>query len=316
MTTPEVASGMTTRLAVILLMWVVFAYFPVNASTLIVQSDASSTYQEVTNTLIKESPSLQFETLSLEQLKEQPESTLAEYPLLITVGTNATAFVLEKATHQSTILSTFIPSQRFEQLNHQYAFKLLKHKMNLTGVFLDQPVKRQLQLAQLIQPELKTLGLTLGPNSIEILPKLKLAANELGIELNYEALSQEDNPIQRIQPIIKESDLFLVIPDRNTFNQTTAKWLLYMSYRNRKPLIAFSQNYVKAGAIAACISSPEDIGRMTAQQLKTISSGVTPPPTYSPFFSVVTNSRAARQIHLAIPTAERLRQQLLEVEKR
>ncbi|SEQ90471.1 ABC transporter substrate binding protein [Amphritea atlantica] len=284
------------------------------ADSLLLLSSDNPAYQSVASTIISQGPTIRMDTSYPEHLTENATAHLAAYQLLITVGSQATEFALQFAQQNSTIVSTFIPSQRFQQLSQKYAVELKQRKISITAIYLDQPLQRQLKLASHIKPELKSLGFTLGPDSLYMLPQLKDAAASMGLTLNYQTLSLEDNPIQRIQPIMESSDLFLVIPDQSTFNKTTAKWLLYMSLRNRVPLLAFSQNYVKAGAIAACITTPEDIGRFTAEQLHLIAGGTLPPPSFSPYFKVITNPRIARQLNLSIQTAEQLQKQIMEAE--
>ena len=47
-------------------------------------------------------------------------------------------------------------------------------------------------------------------------------------------------------------------------NIATAKWILQLSYRYRVPVIAYSMAYLNGGALAAIYSSPENVGRQTA----------------------------------------------------
>ncbi len=280
---------------------------------LLLSSD-NPAYQKVASTIISQGPTIPIETSYPDYFSDNAQTTLAAYPLLIAVGSKATEFAMRFADSNSIIISTFIPSQRFRQLSQQYASALNQRQVSTTAIFLDQPLERQLRLASQIKPELKSLGFTLGPDSEYILPALEQAAAQKKFSLNYQNLTLEDNPIQRIQPIMESSDLFLVIPDQSTLNKTTAKWLLYMSLRNHVPLLAFTENYVKAGAVAACITTPEEIGRFTAEQLHLIVGGTLPPPSFSPYFKVITNPRVARQIGLSIKTAERLQQQIVEEE--
>lgn len=284
------------------------------ADSLLLLSSDNPAYESVASKIISQGPTIRMDTTYTDHLTGNARAHLAAYRLLITVGSLATEFAMQFAQQNSTIVSTFIPRQRFLELSEKYARELKQRKVSTTAIFLDQPLQRQLKLATEIKPELKRLGFTLGPGSQYILPELKEAAAAMKLSLNYQTLTLEDNPIQRIQPIMENSDLFLVIPDQSTLNKTTAKWLLYMSLRNRVPLLAFSENYVKAGAVAACITTPEDIGRYTAEQLHLIVGGFLPPPSFSPYFKVITNPRIARQLNLSIKTAEQLRQQIVEAE--
>ncbi|WP_417228345.1 ABC transporter substrate-binding protein [Amphritea sp.] len=249
-----------------------------------------------------------------DNLTDNTEEHLRSYRLLIAIGSKATEFAMQFAAPDSIILSTFIPSQRYQALSETYAAQLTQKRVRSSAIYLDQPLERQLRLATHIMPGIKKLGFTLGPDSQYLLPQLETAAAKINITLKYQTLTLESNPIQRIQPIMESTDLFMVIPDQSTLNRTTAKWLLYMSLRNKVPLLAFSQNYVKAGAVAACITTPEDIGRYTAEQLHLIVEGTVPPPAHSPYFTIITNPRVAKQLGLPIKTADALQQAIIEDE--
>lgn len=282
------------------------------SDALILLSVDNPTYQNIAATIIQQGPAISIDITALDKLTEHPGSTLSDYRLLIPIGSKASQLAMQYAPPDSTIVSTFIPSQRFRQLTTTYTTALNKRHISTTAIYLDQPLERQLKLARHIIPKLQRLGFTLGPDSQYRLPQLKQAATDMNLTLNYQTLTLESNPIQRIQPIMESSELFLVIPDQSTLNKTTAKWLLYMSLRNKVPLLAFSQNYVKAGAIAACITLPEDIGRYTAEQLHKVVTGTLPPPSHNPYFKVITNPRVARQLGLSIESAETLQQKLVE----
>lgn len=284
------------------------------SDTLLLLSSDSPAYQTVATSIISQGPTIPIDTSYPDNLTDNAATHLATYSLLIAVGTKATEFAMQFAAQDSVILSTFIPSQGFHKLSEEYATALKERGISTTAIYLDQPLERQLKLATQIKPDLKRLGFTLGPDSQYLLPQLESAATNLNLSLNYQTLTLESNPIQSIQPVMEDSDLFLVIPDQSTLNRTTAKWLLYMSLRNQVPLLAFSQNYVKAGAVAACITTPEEIGRYTAEQLHIIIQGTLPLPSHSPYFTIITNPRIARKLGLKIKTADELQQTIVESE--
>lgn len=281
---------------------------------LLLLSSDNPAYQNVAASIISQGPATHMDTSYPDNLENNAEKNLASYQLLIAIGSKATKFAMQFAPQDSIILSTFIPSQRYQILSETYAEQLRQKRIRSTAIYLDQPLERQLRLATLIMPDIKTLGFTLGPDSQYLLPQLEIAASKIGITLKYQTLTLESNPIQRIQPIMESADLFMVIPDQSTLNRTTAKWLLYMSLRNKVPLLAFSQNYVKAGAVAACITTPEDIGRYTAEQLHLITERNVPAPAHSPYFTIITNPRVAQQLGLPLKATDALRQAIVESE--
>ena len=53
--------------------------------------------------------------------------------------------------------------------------------------------------------------------------------------------------------------MFVPLPDSRLINVATAKWILHLSYRYKVPVIAFSKAYLRAGALTAIYSSPENV---------------------------------------------------------
>jgi ABC-type uncharacterized transport system substrate-binding protein len=83
----------------------------------------------------------------------------------------------------------------------------------------------------------------------------------------FVTISAKDNPIHKIEPVLSRSDVFIPVPDSRLINIATAKWILHLSYRHKVPVIAFSQSYLKAGALAAIYSSPQNVAEDTTQWL-------------------------------------------------
>lgn len=282
---------------------------------LLILSNSNANYSQIADTIERQHQSVEFTRKQIAELKSLPQTRLAGFERIIAIGSGATELAIKAAKPGTQILSTFIPSQNFKRLSKDYKLLIDTNKLTVSATYLDQSLQRQLLLAQLIQPELKTLGFIIGEDSQPYLDQLMELAPRQNLAIKYARLKDDDSPIQRIQPIINSTELFLVLPDRTTFNPITAKWLLYLSYQNQVPLIAFSQNYVKAGAVAACITSPTDAGRQTADQLRNLLNDQPVATGYSSYFSVITNPRTARKLNLSIPTPERLQQQIQEAEK-
>ena len=281
---------------------------------LLILSDNNASNTQIATTIEQHHQSRSFVRKQVDELKSMPHTRLAEFGKIIAIGSNATELAIPAARPGALIISVFIPSQTFQRLIGDFQVLIKTNQLKISASYLDQPLHRQLLLAKLIQPQLQTLGFIVGEDSQSYLDQLTQLTPLNNLKIEYAHLREDDSPIQRIQPIINRSELFLVLPDQVTFNPITAKWLLYLSYQHQIPLIAFSQNYVRAGAIAACITSPTDAGRHTADQLRALLNEESINSGYNPYFSVITNPRTARKLNLPIPTPERLVQQINEAE--
>lgn len=284
----------------------------VKADTLVVLSSDLPAYQEVA-AAISSNSNTPTKKILLHEYSSQ--SSDEEFQSVVAIGSKAALELLEKTPEQQKLYATFLPRQTYQALlerNKQHP--RIKHGA-ITAVYLDQPYTRQLSLARLIVPNAKNIATALGPNSQKDLGLLTKAAKQFKFSLLYETLGDSDSPIQKLQPLIRDADAFLTLPDKSVFNRTTAKWILYISFRQKIPLIGFSRKYVDAGALTAVFSTPEQIGRQTAELIESTTLDKRLPKAEHPrYFSVATNPKAAKALRIKLPTSDVLTQQLQELE--
>ncbi len=229
---------------------------------------------------------------------------------LITIGTRAASFAYKNYPGVA-VTSALVTRSGFEQLAQQSfggVDQALRH--GVAPLLLDQPLSRFFTLGSLLVPAAQTVGILVGPANENRLPDILASAKAAGFEVNIALLKPDDNPIQIIEPVVKSSDFFVVIPDRKLINQLAAKWVLPLSYRYRKPVIAYSQKYVEAGALASVFSSPEDVAVSIADSvLKVAANG-----NRSARFSVSLNSSVARSLGIDLQEAGQYASQLRTLE--
>ncbi len=109
--------------------------------------------------------------------------------------------------------------------------------------------------------------------------------------------------------------MFLALPDQSVFNKATAKWSLYITLHDKKPLIGFSEKYVEAGALAAVYSTPTDIGKDAYNTLAAyLNTNILPDAHHPTDFSVKTNVSSARALNIELPPENILIQKIKEAE--
>ncbi len=288
------------------------------ARPLVVLSDNTASYQTVLETLIKESGNnLQSASVSrLEQFPDLLTSEKREY--YVAIGTRATDMLLRQLPADAPgIISTFIPRRSYQTLIEKHKDSPSVKAGKITAIYLDQPYSRQLMLARLMMPKANTLGVAFSEASAIDLPLLQGALERTGFALEHIVLEEDRSPIKQLQPLLEDSDIFLTLPDKAVFNRTTAKWILYISYRQRVPLLGFSRKYVKAGAAAGVYSSPEQIGKQTGELIRALPKRKykLPASSYPSYFSVITNPSAAKNLRINLPSAPILERRLKEAEE-
>lgn len=188
--------------------------------------------------------------------------------LIITIGSVAAEATMKKKP-SVPLLTVLLTNSTFSALATEYYGSVSEaHKSKVSIIFLDQPFSRSLKLSKLLIPNMKTVGVMTGPTTSN---KNKIIVNQvaaLGIRSNIVTIKITDNPIHKLEPAIRASDVFIPLPDNRKINIATAKWILRLSYRYKIPLIAFSKSYLDAGALAAIYSSVENVAQQTSEFIR------------------------------------------------
>jgi putative ABC transport system substrate-binding protein len=224
----------------------------------------------------------------------------ANTKLVITLGLKS-GEVIQKMNTGLPTLHALIPKASADQLT---SFGT----NNQTTIYLDQPPSRQLQLARLIYKE-PHIGLLLGQKTQAFENDYLPAANKQGIAISYRKVASEEMVGPQLKELLDESNILLALPDPTVFNRRTIFNILLSSYHNKVPVIGFSAAYVKAGALVAVYSTPEDIARHLADfTTQYLSTGLQtlPKPEYPKYFSVSVNRSVARSLDISLPEEREL----------
>jgi hypothetical protein len=242
-----------------------------------------------------------------------PDSTKGLY---VGVGAAATRRLLD-VPELSLRLGILLPSYALDSLmvNNTQTQKALDQG-RLSFIYLDQPARRQINLARLIRPDLKSVGTIYDHTSEQIALQLQRAATESGLSFKMLPISEQDKPVSILRRMYADIDVFIAIPAAYIFNGATAKWMLYLSFQNGKPLLGFSTAYTDSGALASVYSDPDDIARQAVQWINnlTLTHGKLPPPSYPDYFHVKINQRVAARLKLNNLDAGQLEGKLKDME--
>lgn len=275
--------------------WTVTA-FAAPPSIAILLSDESAPYQEAMNAI----RSTLDETRALVSVYPQGGKKLDfsrdRQDLIITVGLRATQDIAAQNLGTPT-LAMLIPRRAFEKIAQQRDYR------QLSALYLDQPLARQIDLIRLTLPNHTRIGVVLGPESQNALKTLQSAANDAKYGLAAEKIDSEGELLPALQRVLADSDVLLAMPDPLVFNKGTVQSLLLTAYRYQDPMIGFSQAYVKAGALAAVYTTPEQTGKQAGEVAMRALGGkvvLLPPPEYPKYFSVSVNYQVARSMGISV----------------
>lgn len=135
---------------------------------------------------------------------------------------------------------------------------------------LEVPALEFFKLAKLLTPKAETIGILLGPSSHHRQSFYTSLANYAGMKSEFASIDLQSNPVMDLDPAMRKSQVFMVLPDQLEFNRAVAPWVLQLSLRYRMPLLAYSFNYANAGALVSLYQSREDVVENILNHIKEI----------------------------------------------
>lgn len=228
--------------------------------------------------------------------------------LVIALGVKALE-ASAKLKYTTPVLGVFITMPAFNSI-------LTKSKRDLgdfSAIVLDQPFTRQISLIRNILPQVKKIGVLLGPTSTQYANLIKEAGEESGLSVMEKNVFREIDLIPILQAALATSDALMAVPDPLIYNRETAQPILLTSYRQKKPIFGYSQSYVRAGALAAVYSSSKQIAKQVAEiALESQQApNLLPPPQAPKYFSIMLNYQVARSLNIALKSDEEIYQKVL-----
>jgi len=231
---------------------------------------------------------------------------LQEQDFIIALGSKVTKKLLESNINKPT-LSLLIPKSYSEALEKEHP-----ENTNLSILLIDQPIKRQFHLISEILGKHHTTGLMLGPHTQHSEALFKKISADFNQPLITRHIEKPEQLTHAIKTLSKEVDILLALPDPGIYNKKTIRSILLSSYRYKLPIIGFSKAYVKAGAIAAVYSKPEQIStqaiNITNQffNKKHFDTKVYHPTD----FSISLNHKVARSMGINLPESSSLTEKI------
>lgn len=220
---------------------------------------------------------------------------------LVTIGTEATRWAITNSTAPVVFCMVANAQQSI------MADLISKDEARAHGVSLDIPAQTQLRRMLDVLPKVKRVGVLSDPKkSAAAVAEMKQAAAELGLEVVSQEVDGPASLPEAAASIASRIDLLWAPVDSTVFNSRSAQFVLTQMLQHKVPVMGFSENMVKAGALLAPRVSYEAVGRQTAELVRAALNpdGKSPESVQAPRdFEIVVNGRVLELLGNPIPQA-------------
>ena len=295
---------------------IIFLFTPsfVNAKTIsILCSSDTPLYNNISttieqNTIENSNQPITFLRVYADSLDPAEIENIKKTDLLVTIGQRAMLSIKQFET-SPPVMVTLVPSQSFNK--HRSDLKKLNKKVS--AVFIDSPPERQILLARILLGKKQTVAFLQSAQSSFSRKQISAITKKAGLRAQFENVLDADNIARKLALALEKSDALLALPDPIIFNRNTARNILLTTYRRRVPVIGFSANYVKAGALAATFSTTDQIALQTGKMISNILRDNTRFPYGGHFpedFEIEVNTNVARSLSISLIPKAQIKQEL------
>jgi putative ABC transport system substrate-binding protein len=153
----------------------------------------------------------------------------------------------------------------------------LKHQLtapNMTGTLLEVPLDRQLKVMRTFLPTLQRLGILYDPvkTSSQVKDAERQAATSNFLLKHLSVESEKDVP-QKLRALLSDVEALWLIPDSTVLTNESVQFIVESALAQQRPVIGFSPQLTRLGALLSVSVSYGEVGRETGQLAKRILDG-------------------------------------------
>jgi len=139
------------------------------------------------------------------------------------------------------------------------------NRKNIYGVTIDISPVMQFKLIKKMSPNAKQIGVIYDPDhNWKLIENMKMSASAAGMKLIAEPVNSIKEIPAALHNLIGNVDYLWSIYDQMVYGPETAKYILLYSLRKNIPLIGFSPQFARAGALVSFYGDYKDMGRQAA----------------------------------------------------
>ena len=220
------------------------------------------------------------------------DSSANEQRIIITLGSKAFSKVWNLVNNES-IFSLLVSQEKIRRVLAES-----KNTNKLSGLYLEQSIARQVELAQHLIPGIRSIGFLTTPDNKPALDR-QLEAIKSQLSFDIKQVNDQSSLASSLSYLVRNNELLIALSEPKIYNRSSLKNILLSSYRNNVPLIGLNKAFVDAGSLAAVYSDIEQFSKETTEIMSTASrSRSLPDINYSKYFNIAINQKVARSLGL------------------
>jgi putative ABC transport system substrate-binding protein len=142
---------------------------------------------------------------------------------------------------------------------------------NMTGIRLEIPLDRQFGAMRSVLPSLKRIGVLYDPEKTgHLVDEARLLAKSLGLELIAKQVNTEKEVPPALRALLSQVEALWLVPDSTVLTEDSLKFVLGTALDFNVPVIGFSSELVRSGALIGLSVNYEDVGRQAGVLAKKI----------------------------------------------
>ncbi len=176
---------------------------------------------------------------------------------------------------------------------------------NMTGVLLEIPLERQLSAIHSALPEVRRIGALYDPaKTATTITEAQRLTKRDSIELIANPVSHEREVPAALRTILGSIGALWLVPDSTVLTDESLRFILNAALEQHVPVIGFSREFARSGALLCLSVNYSDIGRQAGQLARKILDGrLTMPvkPVSPERIDLSLNLKTARFLGIEIP---------------
>lgn len=149
---------------------------------------------------------------------------------------------------------------------------------NITGISLQIPIERQFSTIRAILPHAKRIGVLYDPEKTgNIVEEARRSAKNHSLVLVERQVRSEKQVPVAVREMMDQLDVLWLVPDSTVLTEDSLRFVLGTALDSNVPVVGFSTEFVRNGALAGLSVTPEDVGRQAGVVTKKILKGQAPP---------------------------------------